>query len=66
MGSSYVLKGRKEDVYERKINPMENLSLYESKKIIDIGLYLYDVQKNLDLSDRLLLSFRLLSCRITA
>ena len=32
MGSSYVLKGRKEDVYERKINPMENLSLYESKK----------------------------------
>ena len=32
MGSSYVLKGRKEDAYERKINPMENLSLYESKK----------------------------------
>ena len=32
MGSSYVLKGRKEDAYERKINPMENFSLYESKK----------------------------------
>ena len=32
MGLSYVLKGRKEDAYERKINPMENLSLYESKK----------------------------------
>ena len=44
-----------------RVEPLENearkaknyLSLYESKKSIDIGLYLYDVQKNLDLSESL-------------